>query len=243
MLSSWNAVAVAVAMLLGPSPGELLLDYDARTAYVARWSPTHLRVRFRPPAGPLADRSMQPTLETSAALVLGTRGPEVLAAAGVLAGVEWVEVLRRDGQISAARVVAPSQPDDAAAVRIVLDRPRVLDGLPVLTWAPDEGVVEHARGWILEDSGTRGPDGELAAPVLVDTVLGGQVEYPLERFRVVPVRFAAGHPVLDHEGRVLCFLFRTSGDGSSSLCAPRDSLLGAPQRQETPAEQMQLLRP
>lgn len=238
----WTILTLVSAAAPSVAPGELLLDYDVRGAYVAQWSPAHLLIQYRAPTGALADRDMQPLLETPGVLIEGARGPEILAAAAVLAGVARVDVFTRDGRQVGAHVVAPASPQDAAAVRIVPDSTRAFDGLPVLMWAPTERVQVNARAWMLEEVGMRGPDGELFPPVLVDTVLGGPVEAPLSHLWAVAVRLAEGRPLLDHEGRVLCFIFRTSGTGDASLCAPREALAGRPQADTGPSERLNLQR-
>ncbi len=233
-------IATAVLALLAPTPGELLLDLDVRTEFVETVAPRHLRVAYLPPQLGDVDPAFTPRLEVHAVLTSGPDGEPVLfAPAARVAGATALEVLLPDGRSTPAEVVLPAGDGlhDLPLAVIRVHDASMLSGLVPMGWAPDEGVADGARAWLVERAPVRGPDGELPAPVLVDLVLGPRVEHPLERFRYASVRHAEGLPLLDAGGRVLCIIYRgvRGTDPPLSLCAPREAAL-APYRAPDPAQ-------
>ena len=226
-----HVIVTLMLALLGPTPGELLLDLDVRAEFLATMAPQHLRIAYVPVQSGDIDPAFTPKLEVGAVLTTGPGGtPTLLAPTARVVGATHVEIVLPDGRSGAGQVVLPAGVE-LRDLPLAVVRPRdpalLADRAP-LAWAPAEGVIDGARAWMVERAPVRGPDGELAAPVLVDTVLGRAVEAPLERLRYAGVRQAEGLPLLDASGRVLCIIYRgvRGTDPPLSLCAPQGAALG-----------------
>lgn len=223
------ALCAALAWLPAVTPAELLLDMDVREQFLATTAPSHAEVSWRLAGDEHIDDDSTPRLHLPAALVAGPDGqPTLLVPLANFAGARDIEVSFPGGARTAARLALPEgvPARDVPLARLVPEDPAALAGRPVLTWAPGEAVVTGARGWVLERAEFRGPNGELARPVLVDTVLGAALPHPLQALRHVALRQAEGLPVLDADGRVLCVVYRSrSADPPSSICAPRGPAL------------------
>ena len=215
-----------------PTPEKLLLDAHVRQAFVARWAPAFVRVRFRAPTLPGQDEGFMPLQEVLGVVVQGPGGASsVLAPEGRLAGVASATLTMTDGAVVAATVVHPSDLDELPLARLQPLDASALASRLALAWAPEDALVPGVRGWGIEwPAGVlRGADPP--PPTLVDTELTEKVEYPLERFWYVPVRQADGMALLDASGRLLCVVFRqVPGAERLSLCAPRATVAEVPER-------------
>ena len=236
--------AAAPTAAAAPAPRDLLLDGQVRQRFVARWSGAFLRVRYHAPLRDGEDPDMRPWRYALAALVSPppgapkTPGPAVVAATAWLLGAQDVSLDLGGGRRLPAAVRPPAgDPREVPLVLLAPADPKPLASRPVLHWMRADALREGLRLWAIEwPVPTSSPD-DLAAPVLVDTALGAQVEHPLERFWYVPVDHAAGLALVGPDGAVACLVFRAvPGTKGLSLCAPAAAaLVGAPAAQDPDA--------
>jgi hypothetical protein len=219
------ALATLVA-IASPTPAELLLQGEQRGEFLATWAPAFPRLVFEPARGEFASRDLRLAARTLAALVRQADGSlAVLAPAHRLRGVQEVTLEWPDGLRVRARVDPPNDADHTPAARLVPDDPALLQTRVALEWADQSGLAAAEAA----EEGTRqvwavewaGRSSEAWRPTLVHAQLLGSVEPPLERFRYATVEAADGLALLDHQGRLRCFVFRgVPLLRQRSLCAP-----------------------
>ncbi len=225
--------AIALVLAIGGSsvtPRELLLDLEARKAYVAEHRSSLVLVRFKErPIGRRAAR-FQPDLTTNGVLVGKPGHLRVLAPDHRLRHADGIRLVFDGGEEVPVTARFGEDKLETPLVELTLSHPlgeesqKKLERYEPLRWAPDESVEDGRRGWVLELPLWRSRRGRVS-PVLVDTALGDKVEYPLERLRYIQLKDADGVGVLDVEGRLLCVVFRAVPGTASSLCAPRQAAL------------------
>lgn len=244
LMLSTILLALPGVLTAAPTPGELLLSLEARSAYAERWSGAVVELRFRAvPEG--ADAELTPWQRALATRVASPEGVRLLAPEHILARADEVQVLPDDGPPIPLKLEHPEDRLEVPLAVLTLTDPKDTARFakrPALAWHKDE-VAPGTRVWGFELVYQRLPDGERRAPVLVDADLGSPVEYPLERFFYVGVKNADGMPLLNARGELVCVVFRQVPGTTRSLCTPQAAALTVPAREaaDTEAPEMRVM--